>query len=266
MGSPADRDATLGGKVAIVTGAGSGIGRATALAFGGAGAAVVANDIDPEGVRDTAAAVEAVGARVVTHVGDVSAKADVDAMVATAVEAFGGVDVMLANAAIGFDRDLVDMREDELDAIVAVDFKGPVLCAQAAIPAMQARGGGSIILVSSVQAYQGLSGSVVYAGAKAALVAVARTLSVEVGRYGIRVNALVPGTIDTPMLRQDMEPMDAEERERFLEGVRGANSLGRIGLAEEVAAAAVFLAGGASSYVSGSALTVDGGFLAVKSL
>jgi NAD(P)-dependent dehydrogenase (short-subunit alcohol dehydrogenase family) len=255
----------LAGKVAIVTGAGSGLGRAAALAFARAGADVVANDLEPSGLEETVREIEDAGARVATHVGDVSSKADVETLVATAVETFGGLDAMHANAAISIYRDLEQLPEDELDAILRVNFKGPLLCAQAAIPAMRTRGGGSIVFVSSVQGYQGLRGCVPYAGAKAALVAAARTLSVEVGPYGIRVNALVPGTIDTPMLERDLGPMNVDEREAFLDRVRSANSLGRIGRPEEVAAAAVFLAGDASSYVTGSAIVVDGGFLAVKS-
>jgi NAD(P)-dependent dehydrogenase (short-subunit alcohol dehydrogenase family) len=257
--------APLDGKVAAVTGAGSGLGRAVALGFAAAGAAVVANDIDPEGLAETAAAIEQAGGRVASSVGDVSAKADVEAMVATAVDSFGGLDVMHANAAVSMYRDLEHQPEEELDAILDTNLKGPLLCAQAAIPAMVARGGGSIIFVASVQGYQGLRGCVAYAGAKAALVAAARTLSVEVGGDGIRVNALVPGTIDTPMLQRDLGPMNLEERDAFLERVRSANSLHRIGRPEEVAEVAVFLAGDASSYVTGSAITVDGGFLAVKS-
>ena len=255
----------LSGKVAVVTGAGSGLGRAVALAFAEAGADLVLNDLDREGLAETTAAVEAAGGRAEPSVGDVSVRADVEAMVATAVGSFGGLDIMHANAAISIYRELVDITEKDLDAILGVNLKGPLLCAQEAIPAMRERGGGSIIFVSSVQGYQGLPGCVPYAGAKAALVAAARTLSVEVGADGIRVNALVPGTIDTPMLERDLEPMNVEERDAFLERVRAANSLRRIGRPEEVAEAAVFLAGSGSSYVSGSAITVDGGFLAVKS-
>lgn len=258
-------DGSLRGKVAIVTGAGSGLGTAAAVAFARNGASVVANDVDRDALKRAAESIEDAGGRVASHVGDVSVKANVVEMVSLAVEEFGGLDVMHANAAVSIYRDLVEQSEEELDKIIAINLKGPLLCAQAAIPEMARRGGGSIIFVSSVQGYQGLSGCVVYAGAKAALVAAARTLSVEVGRDGIRVNALVPGTIDTPMLQRDPGPMNSSERDAFLERVRAANSLNRIGRPDEVAAAAVFLAGEASSYVTGSAIAVDGGFLAVKS-
>lgn len=255
----------LAGKVAIVTGAGSGIGRCVAAAFGRAGADVVVNDVDPSGLEQTCTDVAATGAGVASHVGDVRVKRDVAAMVATAEERFGGLDVMYANAAVSIFREHAEVPEEELDAILDINLKGPLLCAQAAIPALRARGGGSIIFVSSVQGYQGLPGSVTYAGTKAALVACARTLSVEVGPDRIRVNAIAPGAIDTPMLQRDiLDPMTPEERERFSERTRAAISLGRVGRPEEIAAAATFLASDAASYVTGATLPVDGGYLAVK--
>ena len=222
------------------------------------------NDVDEAKLAETVSQLEAVGARVVASAGDVSAKSDVEALVEAAVSAFGGLDVMDANAAVSIYRDFETMSETDLDLVLDTNLRGALLCAQAAIPAMRARGGGSIVLVSSVQAFQGLAGCVVYSAAKAGLVTAARTMAVEVGVHGIRVNAIAPGTIDTPMLQRDLAPMGAEERDAFLERVRGANALDRIGRPEEIADAVVFLASDASSYITGTCLTVDGGFLAVK--
>lgn len=255
----------LDGKVAAVTGAGSGLGRAAAVALGRAGADVVANDVSNDGLAETVAAIEAAGGRAVSHLGDVSVRGEVANLVETAVSTFGGLDVMHANAAISLYRDFETMLEEDLDAILDVNLKGALLCAQLAIPAMRERGGGSIVFVSSVQGFMGLPGCVVYAGAKAALVAAARTLAAEVGRYGIRVNAIAPGTIDTPMLERDLAPMNPEEQGTFLARVAAANALGRIGRPDEVAELAVFLASDAASYITGTSVTVDGGFLAVKS-
>lgn len=246
-----------------MTGAGSGLGRAAVVALAAAGGEVVANDVDEAVLRET---VELAGDGVVAHVGDVSKKADVHDLVALAERDFGGLDVMHANAAISLYREFETMTEEDLDALLDLNLRGALLCAQAAIPALRRRGGGSIVLVSSVQGYQALPGCVVYGATKAGLISAAQTLATEVGRYGIRVNAIAPGTIDTPMLARDLEPMGADRAEAFLQSVREANALGRIGTPEEVASAVVFLASEASSYVTGTCLTVDGGFLAVKKL
>jgi NAD(P)-dependent dehydrogenase (short-subunit alcohol dehydrogenase family) len=256
----------LDGKVAAVTGAGSGLGRAAALAFAEAGASVVCNDVDRVTVTETCALICERGGRAVPSVGDVSVAPDVEAIVETALSEFGGLDVMHANAAISIYEELEHMRSSTLDSILAVNLKGALLCAQAAIPPLRERGGGSIILVSSVQGYQGLPGCVPYAAAKAGLVAAARTLATEVGRYGIRVNAIAPGTIDTPMLQRDLGSMNPDERRDFLARVNAANTLGRVGRPEEVAKAVMFLASDDASYITGTCLVVDGGYLAVKAI
>jgi NAD(P)-dependent dehydrogenase (short-subunit alcohol dehydrogenase family) len=250
--------------VAAVTGAASGLGRAAALALAAAGASLVVNDIDESGLAETVRLLEEGGGSPAAQVGNVASKAAVEALVETAVSSFGGLDVMHANAAVSIYRDFATMSEDDIDLVLDTNLRGALLCAQAAIAPMRERGGGSIILVSSVQGFQGLPGAVVYSAAKAGLVRAAGTLAVELGGEGIRVNAIAPGTIDTPMLHRDLEPMGMDERDAFLDRVRGANALGRIGRPEEVADLVVFLASDASSYITGTCVTVDGGFLAVK--
>ncbi|MFL5953316.1 MAG: SDR family NAD(P)-dependent oxidoreductase [Gaiellaceae bacterium] len=256
----------LEGKVAAVTGSGAGLGRAAALGFARAGAAVVCNDVDEAGADETRRLIEDEGGRAVVAAGDVSSLECVREIVAAAVATFGGLDVMHANAAISVYAPLDEMPQETFDAIIDTNLKGPLLCAREAVAPLRERGGGSIIFVSSVQAFQGLPGCVPYAAAKAGLIAAARTLAVELGGDGIRVNAIAPGTIDTPMLRRDLAPMNPEEREDFVNRVNAANALGRIGRPEEIADTAVFLASDKATYVTGTCLVVDGGFLAVKTI
>ncbi len=254
----------LDGKVALVTGGGSGIGRAAAVALAGAGARVVVTDLTHEALEETVAAVEAVGGEAAAATGDVRWRADLAAAVETARERFGGLDVVLANAAVSVYEEFERQDEETIDLVLDTDLRGALLTAQVAIPELRRRGGGSIVFVSSVQAYVTLPGCVPYAAAKAGLVAAARALAPEVGRHGIRVNALAPGTIDTPMLHRDLSGMNREEADRFLAQVAGANALGRIGTPEEIADVVVFLASDASRYVTGTSVVVDGGYLTVK--
>ena len=246
----------LEGKVALVTGAASGIGRATALAFAEAGAAVVAVDLAPGGDAE----------RLAPFVADVRSRSDVAAAVEFARERFGGLDVVVANAAVSIYEEFETQAEETMDLLLDTNLKGALLCAQLAIPELKRRGGGSIVFVSSVQAFVTLPGCVPYAAAKAGLVAAAIALAPEVGRHGIRVNAIAPGTIDTPMLQRDLGGMNRDEADAFLRRVEEANALGRIGRPEEIAAVAVFLASDASSYVTGATIVADGGYLTVKKL
>ena len=254
----------LAGKVGMVTGASSGIGRVAAEALAAAGAAVVVNDVVEASLAATVDAVRTAGGEAVASVGDVRDSDAVQRMVDLAVSRFGGVDLLFANAAVGRYLEFEMMAEDEIDWILDIDLKGALLCAQRAIPALRARGGGSIVFTSSVQAYTTMPGCVVYGAAKAGLVAAARALAVEVGRYGIRVNTIAPGTIDTPMLDRDLAGMNRADADSFLEKVRAANALGRIGNPAEIASVLVFLASDAASYVTGTTVVADGGFLAVK--
>jgi NAD(P)-dependent dehydrogenase (short-subunit alcohol dehydrogenase family) len=243
-------------RVALVTGAGSGIGRATSLAFEAAGASVVAMDLSGDGLEESDTLARAVG--------DVRSRDDVAAAVALARERFGGLDVVVANAAVSIYEEFEHESEETIDLILDTNLKGALLCAQLAIPELRRRGGGSIVFVSSVQAYVALPGCVPYAAAKAGLVAAASALAPEVGRHGIRVNAIAPGTIDTPMLQRDLSGMNLEEADAFRRRVEEANALGRLGRPEEIAHVAVYLASDASSYVTGTTIVADGGFLNVK--
>jgi NAD(P)-dependent dehydrogenase (short-subunit alcohol dehydrogenase family) len=256
----------LDGKVALVTGAGSGIGRATALALAAAGASVVVNDIGRDGSEETVGTIESAGGDAVLVIGDVRRREDVAAAIELAGSRFGGLDVVVANAAVSIYEEFERQAEETIDLLLDTNLKGALLCAQLAIPELRRRGGGSIVFISSVQAYVTLPGCVPYAAAKAGLVAAARALAPEVGRHGIRVNAIAPGTIDTPMLQRDLSGMNREEADRFLRQVEEANALGRIGRPEEIAAVTVFLASDAASYVTGTTIVADGGYLTVKKL
>ena len=253
------------GTVAAITGAGSGIGRGIAAALAASGARVVANDLDSSGLDETLELVRTSGSEGVASVGDVRRREDVQRIVDDAISAFGGLDVMVANAAVGIYADLEEMCEEDLDRVIDVNLKGALLSAQLAIPALRERGGGSIVFVTSVQAYATLRGCVAYGATKAALVAATRALAVELGADGIRVNAVAPGTIDTPMLARDVDAMNAAGAEGFLDRVRGANALGRIGTVDEIGDVVAFLVSDAARYVTGATIVADGGFLAVKS-
>jgi NAD(P)-dependent dehydrogenase (short-subunit alcohol dehydrogenase family) len=255
---------TLAGKVALVTGAGSGLGRGSAIALARAGAAVVCNDVRPDGVEETMTTIRAAGGQCAAAIGDVSKTADAKGMVSVAVDTFGGLDIVHANAGVERYEALEIMRDEDMDFLIDVDLKGVLICFREAIPALRNRGGGSLIATSSVQATHSLPGCVVYAAAKAAVVAAVRTLALEVGKDNIRTVAVSPGTIDTPMLTRDLADMNTADAEGFLQSVRDANTLGRIGTAEEIGEVVVFLAGPAASYITGANIVVDGGFTAVK--
>lgn len=239
--------AVLKGKVAVVTGGSSGIGLAIARAFRDEGAKVFITG-RREGALD--AAVAELGEEVTAVVCDSSVPADLDALYETVREQAGHVDVVVANAGIGIEGALGEITEEQVDALFATNVKGTIFTVQKALPLL--RPGASVILTGSTAATRPQLGLEVYGATKAAVHNLARGWAHSSLRYGFRVNVLSPGMVPTPGLL-DLVPQEARDQ------AGGIIPLGRLGTPEEIAAAAVFLASDASSYVNGSELDVDGG-------
>ncbi|VVE57302.1 3-ketoacyl-ACP reductase [Pandoraea iniqua] len=248
-------------KVVVVTGAASGIGRAIAINAARHGAkAVIVSDISEtprEGGTPTTREIEALGVPVRFHATDVSQRDQVDALV-DAAAAFGGVDVMVANAGITLRADGVDVSEDDFHRLMAVNLDGTLFSAQAAARQMKARGkGGSIVLMASMGGLSGAGMTVAYSTSKGGVVLMAKAMADALGPDGIRVNAVAPGTIDTHLLRTSPGIAEAAE------GFRQRTPLRRLGRPEEIGDAVAWLGSDLSSYVTGTALLVDGGLLSV---
>ncbi len=242
----------LAGLVAIITGAARGQGAAEARRFVAEGARVVITDVLD---TDLKAVAEELGpdATAVTH--DVSSESDWSHVVRTATETYGGVDVLVNNAAIYWRRPLLDEPIADVERLLSVNLLGALRGVQAVVPAMKARGGGSIINIGSYAGAHGIYGHGAYGMSKWALRGLSATFAIELGPLGIRVNTVLPGSIDTAML-----PVPREEFQARFSDV----PLGRVGEASEIASTVLFLASPESSYLSGSEIAVDGGFSAGK--
>ena len=241
-------------RIAIVTGAASGFGRAIAEAFAREGAKVRIADVDGAGARDAAAAIAASAAAVTC---DVARKADVEAMVAATVATFGGLDIVVNNAGTTHrNQPLLDVTEAEFDRIYAVNVKSIYLTTLACVPEMEKRGGGVIINTASTAGVRPRPGLTWYNGSKAAAIILTKSMAVELAPKRIRVNAINPVMGETGMLEQFMGVPDTpENRAKFVATI----PLGRISRPSDVANAALFLADPASEFITGVALEVDGG-------
>lgn len=243
-------------KVALITGAGSGIGREAALLFSGEGASVVAVDVAEAAGGETVSRIEAAGGKASFVRADVSKAGEVRAMVETAERTYGRLNVLFNNAGIfpAADGSVVDTEEETWDLVMRVNLKGVFLGCKYGIPALLRSGGGSVVNTASFVALMGsATPQIAYTASKGGVLALTRETAVEFARRGIRVNALCPGPVDTPLMADLLS--DPARRARRMVHI----PTGRLARASEVAAAALFLASDESSYVNGAALVVDGG-------
>jgi NAD(P)-dependent dehydrogenase (short-subunit alcohol dehydrogenase family) len=249
----------LEGKVAIVTGAGRGIGRAIARLFAAEGAAVVVAARTITEGEEAVAHIERAGGNARFIPTDVSQDAEVRALVAETIRAHGRLDALVNNAGIsGPGKPLAETSEVEWDRVIDTNLKGCYLGMRYAIPHLRAAGGGAIVNLSSVLAEQTLPGCTAYTASKAAIIGLTRATALEVGPDRIRVNCVLPGSTDTPMM---WEGLTEAERLEIEPQVAGAAPLGKVGRPEEIARVALFLVSEASSFMTGASLLVDGGLL-----
>jgi len=247
-------------RVVIVTGAGSGIGQATARAFAAAGDRVVVADYDAEAARATADELRLVGSEALAATVDVSDRNQVRRMVSATVEAFGRLDVLVNNAGFGVAADVVETTEADLDHILDVNVKGVFFGCQEAIPAMLQGGGGIIVNISSVAALAAVERRAAYIASKGAVLALTRSVAIDFMQRGIRCNCIAPGTVDSPWIGRivDGQPDPVAARQKMVE----RQPLGRLGRPEEIARAVLYLASPEADFVHGTCLVIDGGFSA----
>jgi 2-keto-3-deoxy-L-fuconate dehydrogenase len=250
----------LMGRTAVVTGAASGIGRASAMLFATEGAFVALVDRDPIGLQQTLAAIEGTRGEASMHVGDVSIAEFASTATTEIIARHGRLDVLMTAAGFSCGGTVVTTDPADWDAVFRTNVGGTWLWSRAVVPEMQRQGSGSIITLASQLAIAGGRNSSAYIAAKGAIVSLTRTMALDFAMDGIRVNAIAPGAIDTPMLQRSFARHTDPEPVR--EASRNRHAMKRFGRAEEVAEAALHLASDASSFTTGTVMVVDGGWLA----
>ena len=250
----------LKGKAALVTGAASGIGRASALALARAGAAVCVSDINAAGAEETARLISAAGGRAIAQPCDVTDSAEVSAMIEAALTAFGQLDAAVNNAGISghFHQRLHEADDETFERVIDVNLRGVWHCMKAELPPMLAQGSGAIVNIASVAGLIGAPKAADYTASKHAVVGITKSAALDYAKSGIRVNAVCPAYTDTAMAQGAIagNPVMASIMTRAI-------PMGRLGLAEEIAEAVVWLCSDASSFVTGHALVLDGGLTAI---
>lgn len=246
----------LSGKVAIVTGAGQGIGKAIAIRLAQAGADIAVGEMVQDRIAGTVAEIEKLQRKAIGVQFDVRNRGQVDNLVAAAMKKFGKIDILVNNAGNDIVRELVDITDEEWDLQIDVNLKGPFQMCRSALPHMiKAGNGGAIVNIASIAGYISYPKGAAYAAAKAGLMALTRALAGEVAKHKIRVNAVAPGPIDTPLLHEVLDAMPKAQSTALVGGV----PLGRLGLPEDIANAVAFLASDEASYITGDTMCVGGG-------
>jgi meso-butanediol dehydrogenase / (S,S)-butanediol dehydrogenase / diacetyl reductase len=248
----------LKGKVAIITGAAAGIGRASALLFAHEGAGIVAADLDRAGIEALQAEIAEAGGQAIAVVGDVSQAADVQRIVGRTREHFGRLDILFNNAGIVPHGKIHETTEAEWDRAMAINVKSMYLLCHEVVPIFLEQGSGVILNTSSATALRSVVDRAAYNASKAAVLTLTRSMALDYVKDNIRVNCLCPGTIDTPSLGQRLAAFadPAEARRQFI----ARQPMGRLGTAEEVAQAALYLVSDEAAFVTGTAFSIDGGF------
>ncbi|HET7080356.1 MAG TPA: SDR family oxidoreductase [Chloroflexia bacterium] len=247
-------------RVAVITGAGSGIGQAMARLFAREGAHILAADVNESAAQETARMITEAGGTCRTFAVDVSRPEQVRAMIDAAMAAFGRIDILCNNAGIGSTTDVVECEPEEWDRVLTVNVKSVYLGCKYAIPHMLEQGGGVIVNTASVAGMVGLPKRASYSASKGAVIALTRQVAVEYVEQGIRVNCLCPGTVDSPwvgrLLQQAGDPVAARQ------ALVARQPLGRLGTPDEIAAAALYLVSDDAAFITGTGLVIDGGLTA----
>jgi NAD(P)-dependent dehydrogenase (short-subunit alcohol dehydrogenase family) len=249
----------MDGKVAVVTGAATGIGRAIARRLAAEGALTLCADVDGDGAERTAGEIGAAGGRAEAHRCDVSDSGEVEQLMAAA-EGHGGPHALVSNAAIQYERTIEDTPPENWDQVLGVNLKGVYLCARAAIPRMRALGGGSIVNMASVNGFWVEPELGAYSAAKGGVINLTRSIALDFGRFGIRCNCICPGYVDTGMAQRYFDVQEDPAAARA--DAARLHALGRIGQPEEIAAMALFLCCDESSFCTAQPFIVDGGLSA----
>ncbi len=257
---PGGSGGRVSGKVCVVTGAGSGIGRAVAIRLAEEGGAVLCADVNADGVADTVRQIRAAGGTAVDRVVDVADPAAVDAMIGAAVERWGGVDVLVNNAGVNIPGVLHEVPNEVIDRTLDVNVKGQIYGCRAVIPVMLARGGGSIVNVASVNGIVSEPFLAIYSASKGASVMLTKGVALDYAKQGIRCNVVCPGWVDTPINYAHAEMLGGLQH--VYDTIDSFQPIGRPGEPREIANVVLFLASDEASFMTGSVVSADGGMTA----